>query len=95
MQNSYKNVDTLILDIPLIDFGMLNSLKIFRNSFGELVEISNIISSLSGRAEELENESSEIQEYARENGISISKCDNCGALVQGKLQVMCICNVIT
>lgn len=83
LQNSYKNVDTLILDIPLIDFGMLNSLKILGNSFEELVEISNIISSLSGRAEELENESSEIQEYARENGISISKCDNCGALVQG------------
>ena len=80
LQNSYKNVDTLILDIPLIDFGMLNSLKILGNSFGELVEISNLISSLSGKAEELENESSEIQEYARENGISISKCDNCNVI---------------
>ena len=83
LQNSYKNVNTCILDIPIIDFGRLNTLKILGNSFKELADISNTISSLTERSEELENESLQIQEYARENGISISKCDNCGALVQG------------
>ena len=83
LQNSYKNVNTYILDIPIIDFGRLNTLKILGNSFKELADISNTISSLTERSEELENESLQIQEYARENGISISKCDNCGALVQG------------
>lgn len=83
LQKSYKNVNTYILDIPIIDFGRLNTLKILGNSFKELVDISNIISSLTERSEELGNESLQIQEYARENGISISKCDNCGALVQG------------
>lgn len=83
LQKSYKNVNTYILDIPLIDFGRLNMLKILGNSFKELADISNTISSLTERSEELENESLQIQEYARENGISISKCDNCGALVQG------------
>ena len=58
-------------------------LKILGNSFKEFADISNTISSLTERSEELENESLQIQEYARENGISISKCDNCGALVQG------------
>lgn len=83
LQNSYKNVNTYILDIPIIDFSRLNTLKILGNSFKELADISNTISSLTERSEELENESLQIQEYARENGISISKCDNCGALVQG------------
>lgn len=83
LQKSYKNVNTCILDIPLIDFGRLNVLKILGNSFKEFADISNTISSLTERSEELENESLQIQEYARENGISISKCDNCGALVQG------------
>lgn len=83
LQKSYKNVNTYILDIPLIDFGRLNTLKILGNSFKEFADISNTISSLTERSEELENESLQIQEYARENGISISKCDNCGALVQG------------
>lgn len=83
LQKSYKNVNTYILDIPLIDFGRLNTLKILGNSFKEFADISNTISSLMERSEELENESLQIQEYARENGISISKCDNCGALVQG------------
>lgn len=83
LQKSYKNVNTYILDIPLIDFGRLNMLKILGNSFKEFADISNTISSLTERSEELENESLQIQEYARENGISISKCDNCGALVQG------------
>lgn len=83
LQKSYKNVNTYILDIPLIDFGRLNMLKILGNSFKEFADISNTISYLTERSEELENESLQIQEYARENGISISKCDNCGALVQG------------
>lgn len=83
LQKSYKNVNTYILDIPLIDFGRLNTLKILGNSFKEFADISNTISSLTERSEELENESLQIQEYARENGIFISKCDNCGALVQG------------
>lgn len=83
LQKSYKNVNTYILDIPLIDFGRLNTLKILGNSFKEFADISNTIGSLMERSEELENESLQIQEYARENGISISKCDNCGALVQG------------
>lgn len=83
LQKSYKNVNTYILDIPLIDFGRLNTLKILGNSFKEFADISNTISSLTERSEELENESLQIQEYARKNGISISKCDNCGALVQG------------
>lgn len=83
LQKSYKNVNTYILDIPLIDFGRLNTLKILGNSFKEFADISNTISSLTERSEELENESLQIQEYARENGISINKCDNCGALVQG------------
>ena len=83
LQKSYKNVNTYILDIPLIDFGRLNTLKILGNSFKEFADISNTISSLTERSVELENESLQIQEYARENGISISKCDNCGALVQG------------
>ena len=83
LQKSYKNVNTYILDIPLIDFGRLNTLKILGNSFKEFADISNTISSLTERSEELENESLQIQEYARENGISISKCGNCGALVQG------------
>ena len=83
LQNSYKNVNTYILDIPIIDFSRLNTLKILGNSFKELADISNTISSLTERSEELENESLQIQDYARENGISISKCDNCGALVQG------------
>lgn len=83
LQKSYKNVNTYILDIPLIDFSRLNTLKILGNSFKEFADISNTISSLTERSEELENESLQIQEYARENGISISKCDNCGALVQG------------
>lgn len=83
LQKSYKNVNTYILDIPLIDFGRLNLLKILGNSFKEFADISNTISSLTERSEELENESLQIQEYARKNGISISKCDNCGALVQG------------
>lgn len=83
LQKSYKNVNTYILDIPIIDFGRLNMLKILGNSFKEFADISNTISSLTERSEELENESLQIQEYARENGISISKCDNCGALVQG------------
>lgn len=83
LQKSYKNVNTYILDIPLIDFGRLNTLKILGNSFKEFADISNTISSLTERSEDLENESLQIQEYARENGISISKCDNCGALVQG------------
>ena len=83
LQKSYKNVNTYILDIPIIDFGRLNTLKILGNSFKEFADISNTISSLTERSEELENESLKIQEYARENGISISKCDNCGALVQG------------
>lgn len=83
LQKSYKNVNTCILDIPLIDFGRLNMLKILGNSFKEFADISNTISSLTERSVELENESLQIQEYARENGISISKCDNCGALVQG------------
>lgn len=83
LQKSYKNVNTYILDLPIIDFDRLNTLKILGNSFKELAEISNTISSLTERSEELENESLQIQEYARENGISISKCDNCGALVQG------------
>lgn len=83
LQKSYKNVNTYILDIPLIDFNRLNMLKILGNSFKEFADISNTISSLTERSEELENESLKIQEYARENGISISKCDNCGALVQG------------
>ena len=83
LQKSYKNVNTYILDIPLIDFGRLNTLKILGNSFKEFADISNTISSLMERSEELENESLQIQEYARENGISISNCGNCGALVQG------------
>lgn len=83
LQKSYKNVNTYILDIPLIDFGRLNTLKILGNSFKEFADISNTISSLTERSKELENESLQIQEYARKNGISISKCDNCGALVQG------------
>ena len=83
LQKSYKNVNTYILDIPIIDFGRLNTLKILGNSFKEFANISNTISSLTERSVELENESLQIQEYARENGISISKCDNCGALVQG------------
>lgn len=83
LQKSYKNVNTCILDIPLIDFGRLNTLKILGNSFKEFADISNTISSLTERSEELGNESLQIQEYARKNGISISKCDNCGALVQG------------
>lgn len=83
LQKSYKNVNTCILDIPLIDFGRLNMLKILGNSFKEFADISNTISSLTERSVELENESLQIQEYACENGISISKCDNCGALVQG------------
>ena len=83
LQKSYKNVNTYILDIPLIDFSRLNTLKILGNSFKEFADISNTISSLTERSEELENESLQIQEYARKNGISISKCDNCGALVQG------------
>lgn len=83
LQKSYKNVNTYILDIPLIDFGRLNTLKILGNSFKEFADISNTISSLTERSVELENESLQIQEYARENGISISKCNNCGALVQG------------
>lgn len=83
LQKSYKNVNTYILVIPLIDFNRLNMLKILGNSFKEFADISNTISSLTERSEELENESLKIQEYARENGISISKCDNCGALVQG------------
>lgn len=83
LQKSYKNVNTYILDIPIIDFGRLNTLKILGNSFKEFADISNTISSLTERSVELENESLQIQEYARENGISISKCDNCGALVQG------------
>lgn len=83
LQNSYKNVDNYNLKIPAIDFGMLNKLKILGNQFQNLVDISGIINRFREDSLALEKEGSELQDYARENGISISRCENCGALVQG------------
>lgn len=83
LQNSYKNISTSILEVPTVDFGMLSKLNNLWNNFSNFVEISSVCSRLSAKKESLEKESQNIESYAIENGISISRCDNCGSLVQG------------
>lgn len=83
LQNSYENHKGITFEVPIVDFSELNSLKNLYNEFQNFSEISGLCSSLAEEEDKVKLATAKIEAYAQENGIAISKCDNCGALVQG------------
>lgn len=83
LQKSRQNLNTLTLELQLVDFSRLNKLKNLLNLYKKYSDLMDIISYIAEDEEAVKNEMSKIEKYAIKNGISISRCDNCGSLVQG------------
>ena len=58
-------------------------LEILLKDYKNLCENRKIISYISDESEAIQNEMSELVDFAKKNGLSISRCGNCGSLVQG------------
>ena len=83
LQKSRQKLSVLKSEIQLIDFKPLKMLEILLKDYKNLCENRKIISCISDESEAIQNEMSELADFAKKNGISISRCGNCGSLVQG------------
>ena len=83
LQNNRKNYSTLNVELQLIDFQPLNELKNLLKVYEKFSEIYMLNSELTDEANQLKTEMSQLEQYAIEHGIAISRCGNCGSLVQG------------
>ena len=83
LQKSRQKLSVLKSEIQLIDFKPLKMLEILLKDYKNLCENRKIISYISEESEAIQNEMSELVDFAKKNGISISRCGNCGSLVQG------------
>ena len=71
------------MELQLIDFQPLNELKNLLKVYNKFRQIYMITSELTDEANQLKTEMSQLEQYAIEHGISVSRCGNCGSLVQG------------
>lgn len=83
LQNSLENYKGFNRNLELLDSSALSDLEILYKAYKNFYEISGMCSSITAESERLEKEALEIKEYAMENSIAISKCDNCGNIVIG------------
>lgn len=83
LQNSLENYKGFNRNLDLLDSSALSDLEILYKAYQNFYEISGMYSSITAESERLEKEALEIKEYAMENSIAISKCDNCGNIVIG------------
>ena len=71
------------MELQLIDFKPLIELKNLLKVYENFRQISMINTSLTDEANQLKTEMLQLEQYAIEHGISVSRCGNCGSLVQG------------
>ena len=83
LQKIRKNYSTLNVELPLIDFKPLIELKNLLKVYENFRQIYMLTSELTDEANQLKTEMSQLEQYAIEHGISVSRCGNCGSLVQG------------
>ena len=82
MANSVSNYQVTSVETPTINFSLYSELKILENQLKDFSEIDSVYGYLIAEKEKLDMEVEEIESYALENNIAISKCENCGTLVQ-------------
>lgn len=83
LQKSRQKLSVLTSEIQLIDFKPLKMLEILLKDYENLCENRKVISCISEESEAIKTEMSQLVDFAKKNGISVSRCDNCGSLVQG------------
>ena len=83
LQNNRKNYSSLTVELQPIDFQRLIKLENLLKVYENFRQISMVNTQLTDEANQLKIEMSELERYAIDHGISISRCGNCGSLVQG------------
>lgn len=83
LQNNRKNYSSLTVELHPIDFQRLIKLENLLKVYENFRQISMVNTQLTDEANQLKIEMSELERYALDHGISISRCGNCGSLVQG------------
>lgn len=83
LQNNRKNYSSLTVELQPIDFQRLIELENLLKVYENFRQISMVNTQLTDEANQLKIEMSELERYAIDHGISISRCGNCGSLVQG------------
>ena len=69
--------------LELVNSKVLSELNNLYKEYQKFAYFSGLCSRLSDESEALEKESLEIDAYAKDNGIAVSRCDNCGNIVIG------------
>ena len=83
LQNNRKNYSTLNVELQPIDFHSLIELENLLKVYEKFRQIYMITAELTDEANQLKTEMSQLEQYAIDHGISVSRCGNCGSLVQG------------
>ena len=83
LQNNRKNYSSVNLELQPIDFQRLIELENLLKVYENFRQIYMLNTQLTDEANQLKTEMSQLEQYAIEHGISVSRCGNCGSLVQG------------